>query len=45
MAGLLLGSVTHKVMQLATVPVLVHRSLAKKELATAGAVERSAGGY
>lgn len=41
-AGLLLGSVTHKVMQLAAVPVLVHRSLAKKEVATAGVMEESA---
>jgi nucleotide-binding universal stress UspA family protein len=44
-AGLLLGSVTHKVMQLAKVPVLVDRSLVKKELATAGAAAKAATSY
>jgi nucleotide-binding universal stress UspA family protein len=39
--GLFLGSVTHKVMQLAAVPVLVHRSLAKKEAATAGVMDEA----
>lgn len=37
--GLFLGSVTHKVMQHADVPVMVVRSDAKKELATAGAAK------
>jgi nucleotide-binding universal stress UspA family protein len=37
--GLFLGSVTHKVMQHTDVPVLVVRSDAKKEFATAGAAK------
>jgi nucleotide-binding universal stress UspA family protein len=43
--GLFLGSVTHKVMQQTDVPVLVVRSGAKKELATADAGAKSATTY
>ena len=43
--GLFLGSVTHKVMQLADVPVLVTRSAAKNQLATAGTETKSSTSY